>query len=117
MNKTPEHLSGEPRLESLANVEAEKAPRYTIMITRHAERLPSGELNPEGVAHAQAKGEKLKDVEVLKSYASDHPSGRAYETAENISQMSDVRSPQTGERYRTREVKGIQYDVLDPETL
>ena len=100
-----------------ANIEVEKIPRYYIMITRHAERMPSGELSPEGVAHAKAKGEALKDVEVLKSYASDHPSGRTYETAENIGIEADVKSPATGERYKTRMVKGIQYDVLDPSVI
>src|SRR3989338_9214125 len=87
------------------------------MITRHAERLPSGELSPEGIAHAQAKGEALQDVEVLKSYASDHPSGRTYETAENISAEAGIKSPVTEERYQTRRVKGIQYDVIDPAVL
>lgn len=117
MNKTSEIFSNQPREESPINIEAEKRPNYIIMITRHAERLPSGELSPEGVVHAKAKGEKLKNVEVLKSYASDHPSGRTYETAENIGEEANVKSPLTGERYRTRRVKGIQYDVLDPIIL
>lgn len=117
MNKTPENFSTQPHEELPTNVEAEKIPRYTIMITRHAERLPSGELSPEGIAHAKAKGERLKDVEVLKSYASDHPSDRAYETAENIGVVADIKSPATEERYQTRRVKGIQYDVLDPDIL
>lgn len=117
MNKSPETFSRQPEEEMSTNIEAEKMPRYIIMITRHAERLPSGELSPEGVAHAKAKGEKLKDVEVLKSYASDHPSGRTYETAENIGEEADIKSPATGERYKTRKVKGIQYDALDPTIL
>lgn len=105
------------REELLKSVEAEKTPHYMIMITRHAERLPSGELSPEGVAHSKAKGENLKNVEVLKSYASDHPSGRTYETAENISEKADIKSPLTKKRYRTKRVKGIQYDALDPAIL
>jgi hypothetical protein len=117
MNKSPETFSRQPQEEMPAGIEAEKIPRYIIMITRHAERLPSGELSPEGVAHAKAKGEKLKDVEVLKSYASDHPSGRTYETAENIGEEADIKSPLTEERYKTRKVKGIQYDVLEPTIL
>lgn len=117
MNKTPENFFTEPNKESLANVEAEKTPHYMIMITRHAERMPSGELSPEGIAHAKAKGEKLKGVEVLKSYASDHRSGRAYETAENISQEAGIESLLTGKRYRTKKVKGIQYDVLNPDII
>lgn len=117
MNKTPEIFPNQLSKESLANIEAEKTPHYMIMITRHAERMPSGELSPEGIAHAKAKGESLKDVEVLKSYASNHPSGRTYETAENISQEAGVKSLLTKERYKTRRVKGIQYDVLDPAIL
>lgn len=112
MKKSPEALSEQP-----TSVESEKIPHYIIMITRHAERLPSGELSPEGIAHAKTKGEKLKDVEVLKSYASDHPSGRTYETAENIGEEADIKSPLTGKRYKTRKVKGIQYDVFDPTIL
>ena len=66
MNKSPETFLRQPQEEMPADIEAEKIPRYVIMITRHAERLPSGKLSPDGVAHAKAKGEKLKDVEVLK---------------------------------------------------
>lgn len=117
MNRAPENFLNQSREKLPANVEAEKVPHYIIMITRHAERLPSGELSPEGIAHAKAKGESLRDVEVLKSYASNHPSGRTYETAENISQEAGVKSSLTKERYKTRRVKGIQYDVLDPAIL
>jgi len=117
MSKTPESFLNQNPGEFSAEVETEKSPHYMIMITRHAERLPSGELSPEGIAHAKAKGESLKDVEVFKSYASDHPSGRAYETAENINQEADIKSPLTKERYRTRRVKGIQYNVFDRAIL
>ena len=64
--------------------EAEKKPRYRFMITRHAERLPSGELSPEGIEHAKRKGVVVKEAEVIKAYASDHPSGRAYQTGDLI---------------------------------
>lgn len=114
MEKTPETFSAQQREELSTNIESEKLPHYIIMITRHAERLPSGELSPEGVAHAKTKGEKLKNVEVLKSYASDHPSGRTYETAESIGEKANIKSPLTHKRYKTRTVKGIQYDALDP---
>jgi len=97
------------------NIESEKRPCYRLMITRHAERLPSGELSLEGIKRAKNKGEAMKDAEVLKAYASDHPSGRAYDTAENIGEQSNAISPQTGERYKTRKVKDIQYDVLEPD--
>ncbi|MFA6304247.1 MAG: histidine phosphatase family protein [Patescibacteria group bacterium] len=108
---------GQVELANEASIESEAKPRYQIYITRHAERLPSGELTPEGIAHAKAKGEAFKDVEVLKQYASDHPSGRAYETAENIGGQANVTSLQTDERYKTRKVKGIQYDQLPPNVL
>ncbi|MFA6919258.1 MAG: histidine phosphatase family protein [Patescibacteria group bacterium] len=119
MKRNPENFSKqrESEEESLPKMEIEKEPHYIIMITRHAERLPSGELSPEGIAHGKVKGEKLNDVEVLKSYASDHPSKRTYETAENISEGANIKSPLTGERYKTRTVKGIQYDVLEPTIL
>jgi len=92
-------------------------PKFKLMITRHAERMPSGELRPEGIEHSRAKGRKAKEagVEVLKAYASDHPSRRAYDTGDLISASSYIRSPLTGEQYRTREVRGIQYDVLKPD--
>ncbi len=105
-------LEGEQR-----PVETEKKPRYIQMITRHAERLPVGKLSPEGVAHAQEKGRQLHDqAEVLKAYASDHVSGRAFDTAEQISQMSEIKSPLTGKQYGTKKIKtAIQYDVLKPD--
>ncbi len=112
-----ENRLGQPEASREGVVEAEAKPHYSIYITRHAERLPSGELTPEGIAHAKAKGEAFKEVEVLKQYASDHPSGRAYETAENIGGEAGIASPQTGERYKTKKVKGIQYDQLPPNVL
>ena len=36
------------------------------MITRHAERLPSGELSPEGIEHAKQKGAIVKGAEGFK---------------------------------------------------
>jgi len=113
----PENFSKPPQKEILPKKENEKKPHYIIMITRHAERLPSGELSPEGIIHAKTIGEKLKHVEVLKPYTSDHPSGRTHETAEYISKEANVKSPLSGERYQTRKIKGIQYDLLNPEIL
>lgn len=95
--------------------EVEKKPRYRLMITRHAERLPSGELSPEGIEHAKRKGIIMKDAEVLKAYASDHKSGRAVKTGDLISKESGIKSELTGEQYRTRTVKDIQYDILEPD--
>lgn len=98
-----------------SQVEAEKKPSYRFMITRHAERLPSGELSPEGIAHAKRKGEVVKEAEVLKAYASDHPSKRAFKTGDLISAESGVKSEASGRQYTTREVPNIQYDVLKPD--
>ena len=100
----------------LVQPEQNEVPRYRIMITRHAERLPSGELSSEGIAHAAEKGSTLGRAEVLKGYASNHPSGRAYDTAEAISQESGVLSQTTGKYYQTRKVEGISYDVLGSVT-
>lgn len=95
--------------------EQEKYPHYRFMITRHAERLPSGELSPEGIEHAKRKGVIMAQAEVLKAYASDHKSGRAVMTGDLISKESGVTSPVTGEQYATRQVEDIQYDVLKPD--
>lgn len=95
--------------------EVEKKPRYRFMITRHAERLPSGELSPEGIEHAKRKGTAVKDAEVLKAYASDHASKRAFQTGDMISAKSGIKSPLTEEQYKTKTVPDIQYDVLKPD--
>lgn len=99
----------------LGRVEVEKKPKYRFMITRHAERLPSGELSPEGIAHAKQKGEVVKGAEVLKAYASDHASKRAFKTGDLISAESGIKSEASGKQYATREVPDIQYDVLKPD--
>ncbi len=117
MKKSFENNFKKSKEELPNDIEVEKMPHYFIMITRHAERLPSGELSPEGIASSKFKDKKLEDVEVFKSYVSDHPSGRTFETAENISREADIKSAQTGSRYETRKVKGIQYDELDPVVL
>ncbi len=120
--------------EADQGIERERQPRYVINISRHAERLPSGELAPEGVESAQKFGQELgQTAEVVKGYASDHLSKRAYATAELASQASGVTSPvraaakahkerlgsgfdqATG--YVTREVSDIQYDILKPGGL
>lgn len=96
-------------------MEDENVPRYRLMITRHAERLPSGELSPEGIEHAKKKGAIMQNAEVLKAYASDHKSGRAIKTGDLISKESRIKSELTGEQYPTRTVKDIQYDILEPD--
>lgn len=94
------------------NPEAAPKPHYILMITRHAERLPSGELSSDGVEHAKTKGEGFQDAEVIKGYASDEKSQRTVVTSNLISEASGVKSPQTGEKYNTRVVPDIQYDIL-----
>ena len=91
-------------------------PKYRIMFTRHAERLPTGELSEEGRKHADRKGELLRgSAEVLKGYASDHPSKRAVDTANLISESTGIRSALTEKPYETREIRDFQYDVFAPD--
>lgn len=98
------------------SIEQEKNPRLRLMITRHAERIPSGELSPEGERKAGEKGKKMQGkAEVLKGYASDEKSKRTIDTSNLISRASEIESPQTGDAYATREVKDIQYDILNPD--
>lgn len=98
-----------------SRLEYEENPGYRFMITRHAERLPSGELSPEGIEHSKRKGAVVKKAEVLKAYASDHKSKRAFKTGDLISKESGIVSPVTGKQYATREVADIQYDVMKPD--
>lgn len=89
--------------ETLNNIESERPLKYEIVFTRHAERLPSGELSPEGLEHAKQRGREFgEQAETLKGYASDHPSRRAVDTADIISGESGIKSPLTGEQYKTR---------------
>lgn len=102
--------------ETLHNIESEHTPKYEIVFTRHAERLPSGELSPEGLDHAKQRGREFgQKAETLMGYASNHPSRRAIDTAEIISAESGIRSPLTGEQYKTREITDFHYDVLNPD--
>lgn len=98
-------------------VEKEKKPRYRLMITRHAERLPSGVLSAEGIQHARDKGKIARErgAGVLKAYVSDHKSNRAFDTGELISESSDILSGQTEKHYRTHKVPDIQYEILKPD--
>lgn len=102
-------------IEQFPIVEAREKPKFCFMITRHAERLPAGELSEEGKELARNKGQELSKNKVLKGYASDHKSRRAYDTAELITQESGTSSPNTGKPYKTRMVEGIQYGILEPE--
>lgn len=93
----------------------EKKPKYRFMISRHAERDPSGRLTPEGEQHARALGEGLAaSAEVVKAYASDDKSKRTRKTGELISRGSGTTSVR-GEAYATREKRGISYNVLKPD--
>jgi hypothetical protein len=96
--------------------QAEKKPKYRLGITRHADRMPSGKLTPDGVEKASQKGARNKgNVKVYKAYASTDKSKRALDTAKLISEGTDAKSPLTGQRYKTRTVKDIEYGVLKPE--
>lgn len=96
--------------------ENEKKPHFRLMLTRHAERMPSGELRPEGIENAKRKGADLgQSAQVLESFSSDHPSGRAFDTSENISEQSGIVSEQTGKRLKTKKVYDIQYEILKPD--
>ncbi|MDO8443933.1 MAG: hypothetical protein Q7S80_00265, partial [bacterium] len=99
-----------------ADVEAEHQPKYQLMITRHFERVPSGQLSQVGIAHAKEKGERMAgSAEVLAARVSDHRSGRAKQTGELITASAQIKSPLTDKTYGTREVPGIQYDYLQPD--
>ncbi|MFH1713021.1 MAG: hypothetical protein ABH896_02430 [Candidatus Jacksonbacteria bacterium] len=93
--------------------EGEKQPQIELWITRHANRAPSGELVPEGVAAARAKGEAV-DVEVFKGYSSLEQSDRAYKTLQAMSEASGIKSPQTEGLYETRRRHGLYYDIAGP---
>ncbi|MFH1187687.1 MAG: hypothetical protein V1688_02370 [bacterium] len=102
--------------EKSPSIEQEEKPRLRLMITRHAERIPSGELSPEGVRKAGEKGKNMQGkAEVLKGYASNEKSKRTVDTSNLISKGSGIESPQTGDAYSTKEVKDIQYDILNPD--
>lgn len=98
--------------------EVEQLPRYRLMVSRHAERLPDGSLSPEGVESSKKKGKKLKEeAEVVKGYASDEKSGRTVMTSDIISDASETTSASTKEGYRTRKVEDIQYEILNPDLI
>jgi len=102
--------------ETLVPIEAERKPHYRFMVMRHAERNIDGTLRPEGVANAQAVGETLSEnSEVVKGYVSDEPSKRTFLTSDLISESSGIKSPLTGEKYATKEVSGLTYEILKPD--
>lgn len=107
-------------LEGERNIDQERSVKYRIDFTRHAERLPSGELSPEGIENAKSTGRELGGTaEVLKGYGSDDPSRRAFDTADLTTRASGITSPaRVGhgeEHYPTREIENFQYDVLSPD--
>jgi len=96
--------------------EVEQPPRYRLMVSRHAERLPDGNLSPEGIESSTKKGEKLgEEAEVVKGYASDEKSGRTVMTSDLISDASETTSALTKKGYKTKKVEDIQYDILNPD--
>ncbi|MBU4375397.1 hypothetical protein KKH38_02755 [Patescibacteria group bacterium] len=111
-----EEYSQERVSKSEESFEKEVKPKIRLMITRHAERIPSGELSPEGVKSSKEKGQKMQSgAEVLKGYASDEKSNRTFDTSEFISNESEIKSPLTDEAYATRKVADIQYNILKPD--
>lgn len=92
----------------------EGEPRWRFVITRHTERLPSGEVSSQGMADSQAKGRAWAGAEILKAYTSDHAKKRAFVTGKEISEASGVTSPVREDKddavYRTVERPGLQYD-------
>jgi len=96
--------------------EVERPPKYRLMVSRHAERLPDGSLSPEGIEASIKKGKALgESAEVVKGYASDEKTKRTVLTSEFTSQASETISPFSGEKYRTVRRKDIQYDILNPD--
>lgn len=94
----------------------EGAPQWRFVITRHTERLPSGEVSTKGVEDSQAKGKAWAQAEVLKAYTSDHTKKRAFITGKEITEASDVvssaREGLDDPAYRTVERPGLQYDSV-----
>lgn len=104
-------------METGMHPERTPEPKVRLIITRHAERLPSGVLSPEGIERARAKGRAAKEsgAEVLKAYVNDHKSGRAFDTGNRISEASEITSELSGKQFRTHLVPDIQYEVLKPD--
>lgn len=66
--------------ETLRSIEQEKPPStIKILLARHANRTPSGELTPEGIKRATEIGSVLNTTESHKTYSS--PEERAIDTA------------------------------------
>ncbi|MDP1884552.1 MAG: hypothetical protein Q8L10_04230 [Candidatus Moranbacteria bacterium] len=100
----------------LREITLEKEPKYVFMITRHAERLASGEISPDGIESASEKGGQIgKEAKVMKAYTSDEKSGRTFVTGDLISEKSGIKSELTEKQYATRKVEDIQYGILNPD--
>ena len=93
------------------NNEREHPPKTMFMLTRHADRLPSGKLSEEGEKKAIEKGAEIGsfgDDLVFKGYATDEKSDRTFLTSEILSKEGGIRSPMTDSHYETRRVANIQ---------
>jgi hypothetical protein len=103
-------------METIKQIEQNEKPKYRIIFSRHGERLPSGELRPDGIERSKKRGKKWKDeAEVLKGYSSDNPSKRAFLTADISSTESKIKSPLTDKQYKTHEDTDLQYNVFEPD--
>lgn len=90
--------------------------KIRIIFTRHAERLPSGNLSAEGLKRAETKGKALKkDARAILSYSSDHPSKRAYDTAKIIADASEIIQLPEDSLHKIKEVKDFSYDIFSPD--
>ncbi len=102
--------------ENIIKQEKEEKPRYRLMVSRHAERLPSGSLSSEGIEFSRRKGVKIGEAtEVLKGYASDEKTKRTSLTSDLVSESSGIISPLTKKQYKTHIVEDIQYSVFNPD--
>lgn len=112
MEKINHEQSGEANLK-----EKQEDNLVRINITRHANRLSTGELREDGIRAAEGKGEALSDSEVVKGYGpgeKDDKTLRAFQTMDIISDSSKVESEQTGKKYETRKRKGLSYNISGP---
>lgn len=97
--------------------EKQEGPYVEIWITRHANRLSTGDLTPEGIEAAEKKGLSLSFAEVHKGYApseKDDKTLRAYKTVDIVSEASEIKSAKTGKKYETRKREGLSYNLAGP---
>jgi hypothetical protein len=103
--------------EQMKNQEKQEDFYVKINITRHANRLSTGELREDGIKAAQEKGTFFVDAGVVKGYApgeKDDKTLRAFKTVDIISESSGVKSEQINKQYETRKRPGLTYSIAGP---